>query len=330
MNSDIAPKVLQFLNVLIKQVLRAQDFKQIGKLPKFFQQNKRVDIPRHNLEMWPGYLTQSRLLSDGIFLNVDTATKFIQKETILELIRKQMERGWSREQIAKQFDSSNVDVPRRTVITSYNIKSYQIDGLDWDLNPRNYFFEVKKNNIIEKLSMAEYLTRQYQVKLREENQPLLFVNFRDTRIYLPPELCREASLPENFTSDSRKMRDLQEYKISHPEQRMKRIQEIINKLGEAGQFSQFDIQLSAQEHKVNGKVLFQPMLHSQRGQSFWDEYTNRKIPHSEPTRLEKDKWVLIYSDQDYDRANKCFDMMKQASNSFGIRVDEPFWCEVPD
>jgi hypothetical protein len=51
--------------------------------------------------MWPGYLTQSRLLSDGIFLNVDTATKFIQKETILELIRKQMERGWSREQIAK-------------------------------------------------------------------------------------------------------------------------------------------------------------------------------------------------------------------------------------
>jgi hypothetical protein len=54
---------------------------------------------------------------------------------------------------------------------------------------------------------------------------------------LPPELCREASLPENFTSDSRKMRDLQEYKISNPAQRMERILEVINKIGEAGEFS---------------------------------------------------------------------------------------------
>jgi hypothetical protein len=77
MKGDLALKVLQFLNVLIKQVLRAQDFKQIGKLPKFFQQNERVQIPQYNLEMWPGYLTQSRLLADGIFLNVDTAAKFI-------------------------------------------------------------------------------------------------------------------------------------------------------------------------------------------------------------------------------------------------------------
>jgi hypothetical protein len=42
---------------MIKQVLRAKEFKQIGKLPKYFLQNQRVDIPAHDLEMWPGYLT---------------------------------------------------------------------------------------------------------------------------------------------------------------------------------------------------------------------------------------------------------------------------------
>ncbi len=56
------------------------------------------------------------------------------------------------------------------------------------------------------------------------------MNFRDTRIYLPTECCREASLPENFTSDSRKMRDLQEHKISHPRQRFERIIATVNKI----------------------------------------------------------------------------------------------------
>lgn len=104
---DVAHKVLQFLNVLIKSVLRAQDFKQIGKLPKYFQQNERVDIRAHNLEMWPGYLTQSRLLADGIFLNVDTAARFIQKTSILDWIKVQQENGRSQKQIAAIYDSSN-------------------------------------------------------------------------------------------------------------------------------------------------------------------------------------------------------------------------------
>ena len=74
--------------------------------------------------MWPGYLTQSRLLADGIFLNVDTAARFIQKQSILDWINDQAQRNHSKAQIAAVFDSSNVDMPRKTMITSYNIKSY--------------------------------------------------------------------------------------------------------------------------------------------------------------------------------------------------------------
>lgn len=81
--------------------------------------------------MWPGFMTQSRLLSDGIFLNIDTATKFIQKQSILDLINKELAKGKTQQQIARIFDSSDQDIPRKTVITTYNIRSYQIDGLDW-------------------------------------------------------------------------------------------------------------------------------------------------------------------------------------------------------
>jgi hypothetical protein len=74
------------LNIVVKQVLRAQNFKQIGRLPKFFLENQKRPIPQYNLEMWPGYMATTRLLADGIFLNIDTCAKFINKTTILEMI----------------------------------------------------------------------------------------------------------------------------------------------------------------------------------------------------------------------------------------------------
>jgi hypothetical protein len=43
--------------------------------------------------MWLGYLTQTRLLADGIFLNIDTATKFIQRSSVLDWINQELAKG---------------------------------------------------------------------------------------------------------------------------------------------------------------------------------------------------------------------------------------------
>lgn len=60
----------------------------------------------------------------------------------------------------------------------------------------------------------------------------------------------------------------------------------------------------------------------------WDDYTNRKISHADPTRLSRDSWMIIYGDKDYENANKCFEEMQKASKAFGMKVEEPYWCEV--
>jgi hypothetical protein len=65
----------------------------------------------------------------------------------------------------------------------------------------------------------------------------LYCNFKDTRVYLPTELCHEAALPENFTSDARKMRDLDEYKIKNPDQRFNRITDVLNRIFNAPEFA---------------------------------------------------------------------------------------------
>jgi hypothetical protein len=38
---------------------------------------ERKPIPEFQISMWPGYMASVKCVNDGIFLNIDTATKFI-------------------------------------------------------------------------------------------------------------------------------------------------------------------------------------------------------------------------------------------------------------
>lgn len=49
--------------------------------------------------MWPGYTPTVKLVTDGIFLNVDTATKFIQDKTVYEIIKDFERERWSKKEI---------------------------------------------------------------------------------------------------------------------------------------------------------------------------------------------------------------------------------------
>ncbi len=138
----------------------------------------------------------------------------------------------SEAQIASRYDSSNLDTPRVTVITRYGpdkVRSYQVDGLDTKLTPSTYSFKVKGKGAQkdQTMTMVQYLATVHNVRLKYPNQPLLYVNKLDTRIYLATEFCYEASLPDNFTSDSRKMKALQDYKISNPTDRFQRIEKFL-------------------------------------------------------------------------------------------------------
>jgi hypothetical protein len=86
--------------------------------------------------------------------------------------------------------------------------------------------------------------------------------------------------------------------------------------------------MKATEHQVVGKVLYPPQLLTSNGTRSWEDYTGRRVKHAEPTSLQHERWTLIYAEQDYDQANKCNEMMQEACSSFGIKVEDPFFCEV--
>lgn len=166
--------------------------------------------------MWPGFETDVKLCNDGIYLNIDTATKFVNQVTINQKIHSLLNRGYSRQDIIDMFDSSNLDVPRTTVITSYITKSYQVDGLTFDVTPRTHRFQWKHGGMAEEVTMVEYFKKKYNIVI-DGNQPLLYVNnWQTDKIYLPTQLCNEASLPADFTQDTNKMRDIDGFKLKDP------------------------------------------------------------------------------------------------------------------
>ena len=90
------------------------------------------DIPEYNLQMWPGYELTTKSVTHGIFLNIDTATKFVNKTTMLEYVEHlSYDKRLTNSDIEKMFSSSDPDNKRMTVMTEYNSKSYQIDGISF-------------------------------------------------------------------------------------------------------------------------------------------------------------------------------------------------------
>jgi hypothetical protein len=68
---------LDFLNKAVKNSLRMQDYKQLGRLRRFYSTMELQTIPEFQLQVWPGYSCLVKLVNDGFFLNIDTNTKFL-------------------------------------------------------------------------------------------------------------------------------------------------------------------------------------------------------------------------------------------------------------
>lgn len=108
--------MLHFINLIIKSTLEREKFKQIGRLPKFFLESEKKVIKEHGIECWPGYLTTTRMCHDGIYLNIDTCTKFMSTSTVLKQIELLL-KNKSPQEVCAMFDSSNKGAPRRVVMT---------------------------------------------------------------------------------------------------------------------------------------------------------------------------------------------------------------------
>jgi len=74
--------------------------------------------------MWPGFSLAPKIVTDGIFLNVDTATKFINQDTVLDQILGMQRDKYSKREIIETLVPKDPNEKRLVVITMYNSRIY--------------------------------------------------------------------------------------------------------------------------------------------------------------------------------------------------------------
>ena len=180
--------------------------------------------------------------------------------------------------------------------------------------------------------MSQYFFEQYKIRLAD-NQPLLVVTFKKgDSIYLPTQLCHEASLPKDFTKDFRKAQDIQPYKITSADKRLAKIMKIVRDFQNDSQFEKWGIEMSQEPINITGEKLHEPVLdHSGRRATFRD-FTDRKIQHMQPLKMQNnDQFVFAYHHRDYKLVEEVMKAFSTGAGSLGMSfAGEPIWIEVPD
>jgi len=81
--------------------------------------------------------------------------------------------------------------------------------------------------------------------------------------------------------------------------------------------------------QIRAKQLFHAKVLDPRGSArSWEEYEGKKFQHTQPLHLAKGAWAVVYSKKDYEHANTLYESMAKACGIFGIKVEEPVWCEA--
>ena len=121
------------------------------------------------------------------------------------------------------------------VLTRYNNKTYRVDDIDFNQNPKSTFMKGETE-----MNFCDYYNRNYSINIKELGQPLL-IHREDVRVpgekakkevvlCLIPELCFMTGLTDEMRSQFAIMKDLAVYTKLSPFQRVAAYKQYIDNI----------------------------------------------------------------------------------------------------
>lgn len=319
---------MQLYNMLFERVLTALKFVPFGR--KKFDPSGPMLIPQHKLEVWPGYVTGVDEYEDGVMLCLDVSHRVLCQQTALQELRdihRQDAENFKKNVIARMLGV--------VVLTRYNNKTYRIDDIDFDSSPKDKF-QMKDETI----SYIEYYKRQYNIEIKDKNQPLLVNKLErrvsgkqekeEIRFCLIPEICFLTGLTDTMRSDFKVMRDIATFTRITPNQRMKAYQQFcqnVNKTPEARDIlrnwgltlDENSLQLQARQFDEENVQFKMKEFSVGRGADFNKHCTSNEV--LEVVSLKN--WLVIHTKKDGTFAKRFIDCMERNSKPMGISVARP-------
>ncbi|XP_067673438.1 piwi-like protein 1 [Haliotis asinina] len=325
-------------NIVFRRIMSILDMCQVGRY--YYNPHTPSQVPQHKLEVWPGYISSIKEQEGGLLLNLDASHRVLRTETVLDVMQSIAVRN---------PNNCQDDIVRKVigsvVLTRYNNKTYRVDEIKWDMKPLDTF---KSGTTGEEISFLDYYKKNYNISIRDAEQPLLINRPRKKRepgerepkiemICLVPELCYMTGLTDEMRSDFRLMKDIAVHTRVTPMQRiiaMRKFIKSINTNDEARkQLENWGLELETETIRIEGRLLKEEKI-KMRQKEFMagpEADFGRDVTRSEVlVAVDLRNWIVFYTKKDTPRATEYIQMMKRVCPQMGIQIQEPIRRDLKD
>ncbi|CAG0881040.1 unnamed protein product [Cyprideis torosa] len=321
--------VLQIFSILMRRSMDHLNFKLIGFRREYYDLSNeaKMSIPRHNIDLAPGYVASIRQQENDLFMCVGVRHKVIRKDSVLEfLMNKRKEAG-------DNFREACQDLINATVITTYNNETYRIDDINWEANP-TMTFDMKGTPT----TFVDYYQKKWRKNITNMTQPLLVTRptKKDRRggeqksSLLIPELCLMTGISEAMRNDFNLKREMLKVTSLEPVRLGERYKGLIRKLS-ANQEVMRDIEawglgFESDLVKFDARNLGQQTLQMQgvnvpAGENAdWGQYLKNNAVER-PGKLQR--WVVIAVPQDQRVAQDFIQGMNKVIRPMRVQYSPP-------
>jgi aubergine-like protein len=257
---------------------------------RFYDPERRMVLQGRDIEIWPGYTNSVSNYQAGCLLNVDVAHRCVSTVTVLEQID-ELKRKYPREFL----NEANRRFSNSIVLTRYNRKPYHVDHIDWDCNPMSTF-----NDANGPITYMQYYQTRWNIRIRNEDQPLLVATVRDDRIYLIPELCLMTGITDEIRLEVTRATQ------KSPQNRLQECCSLVNSAlsnpAVQGEINEWRVTLANRPLEVNGSVISVGDIELGKGERFRSnpDYPNfdREVQKPMYTQVGLSIWGIFYQEND--------------------------------
>jgi len=223
-----SPQFVHLFNIVFRKCMTMCGMKQIEH--NYYDMSKKMLIQSYNLELINGLATSIANYENQLLLCAELTHKVLHKKTVLQIMYEIYDNSRGNEDFREK---AFIEIVGKTIMTTYNDKTYKIDDISWEENPRSTFSRGGKNP--GQINYIDYYKTNYEKEIVDLEQPLLVVlpKERDKRrgqtdpIKLVPSLCVLTGLSDKMRSDFKFKKELEQFSKVGPSERVKRLSQFV-------------------------------------------------------------------------------------------------------
>ncbi|CAL1531960.1 unnamed protein product [Lymnaea stagnalis] len=335
------PQFLQIVNLMFKRVQVALEMKQIRD--HYFNLNLAVKIPKHRIEVMPGYTSSILRYDGGNLLGVDIIHKILRMDTYLDALYQLFHAVKKNPEEFKR--RATKDLVGVIVMTRHNNKTYRVDDINWNGRPTDSF--EKKG---EQITYVDYYKQHWNLPITDLEQPLLVSKptEKDLRrgeeknLHLIPELCTITGLSEQMRTDFNIMRDLAVHTRIGPAERLGQIQKLLNEINQSQKVGEvlkpWRIVINKEPIRVPGRAMpAEQLLMKNRGEIVKISYNIAEADWSRNMRnasllnpVDMNNWVLVFPRQSAQSSSELADCLSKVGRGMNMKILNPLAVELND